>query len=235
MATGTIGCLLAVALLWAVLPTRPGGSGVAIGSTEALPPIELTVPATVQPAIPTVLPTNDNAARRALLQIVDDRSGDPNPLAVVIGDGSLAITTARAVVDGSGPDSGIPIVVPSGSSMRLRVLLVDTTHGIAVLESDTGGAALPLARELHRGDVLRVVGERNATTVVTPDGSIELGYPVNTMREGTPLVNQRGELVALVTRRGGTVHLVELIGLSIFDELVATRNTGTPGSTLPAP
>jgi hypothetical protein len=234
VATGTIGCLLALALLWAVLPTRAGGSGVAAGTTEALPPIEVTVtPRTIAPTT-TALSVGD-VGRDALLQIVEGTSADPNPIAVVIGDGSLAITTARAVVEGASRDQGVSIAVPSGLNTRARVLLVDSAHGIAVLESDLGGAALPVARVLHRGDVLTVIGDRNATTVVGVNGVISVGYPVSAMREGTPLVNQRGELVALVTRRGGVVRVVELVGLTIFDELVATRDTVAADATLPAP
>ena len=116
---------------------------------------------------------------------------------MVIGDGSLAVTTARAIVDGSGRDQGVSIVVPNGVSTRVRVLLIDPVHGIAVLESDTTGSALPVARSIRAGETLRVVGERRSITVVASDGSITLGYPVSAMREGTPLVNERGELVAL--------------------------------------
>jgi hypothetical protein len=234
IATGTIGCLLALALLWAVLPTRAGGSTIAAGSTEALPPIDLTVPPrTIVPT--TDAPVVDHLERDALLQIVEGTSADPNPIAVVIGDGSLAITTARAVVEGAGRDEGVSIAVPSGLSTRARVLLIDSAHGIAVLESDLGGAALPVAHMVRRGDVLTAVGDRQVSTVVGANGSIPVGYPVSTMREGTPLVNQHGELVALVTRRGGVVRVVELVGLTIFDELVATRDTVAADFTLPAP
>jgi hypothetical protein len=200
-----------------------------------LPPIEITAPPTSAAPITTAATPSDDVAADALLQIVEGSSADPNPIAVVIGDGSLAITTARAVIEGASRDVGVPVAVPSGMNTTARVLLIDSAHGIAVLESDLGGSALPVAHILRRGDVLTAVGDRRVSTVVGADGSITVGYPVSTMREGTPLVNQRGELVALITRRGGVVQVVELVGLTIFDELVATRDSVATASTLPAP
>lgn len=248
IASGAIGVVLAIAVLWAVLPTRAGTSGITVGATSPLPSIS-TLAAATHPALttlpaatsPTDAPTTnslDTITSVPVLQVLEGADDQPYPLAVAIGDGSLIVTTAKAVLGTRSlrPDAAVALLLAGGDTERLRLLMVDEHQGLAILENSGafGGAPLPMARAVAAGEQLTFIGEHPANAVVGADGTIDTGYPVSSMREGTPVVNAHGELVALVTRGAHGVEVVRLAGLAIFDEFLATQDHAT-GPTLPAP
>jgi len=63
------------------------------------------------------------------------------------------------------------------------------------------------------GDVLTFGDDSGSTAVVLADGSIQSTTPLEALREGTPLVDQHGDLVALLTHgpQGTQVVLVDVL------------------------
>jgi S1-C subfamily serine protease len=144
-------------------------------------------------------------------------------VAVAVSNGSLVITTAGAV------DTGdvISLRLPDGGIEQARVLLVDQRTGLALLAHDTPSvASFTVASAVQPGDVLRFYGADQVTAVVRADGSVDtsaldakgslVGLP-----EGTPVVNQRGELVALCTQSANGPLLVSLAGLDELRRVLA--------------
>ena len=123
--------------------------------------------------------------------------------------GQLILTTAHAV---SGARS-LELRDSAGRSEAAHVVLVDDETGLAVLVTDT--ASIPLAFEiataLDSGDELRFDDD---TVVVVRDETIagRRWYGLE-QHEGSPVVNQRGELVGLCSRaeHGMRVVLLERV------------------------
>jgi S1-C subfamily serine protease len=144
-------------------------------------------------------------------------------VAVAVSDGSLVITTAGAVEAGDVVD----LRLPDGGTETARVLLVDQRSGLAVLAHDSPSMqSFTVASDVQPGDVLSFYGSGQVTAVVQADGTIDtstLDPSVDTaMPEGTPVVNQRGELVALCSHSDRGTLLVSLAGLDQLRRALAT-------------
>jgi hypothetical protein len=230
-ATGAIGALLAVAVLWAIVPTHAGRSiGVSVLSTLSDPgggrPTTTVLTGTTVPTGTTMLtgttmpsdtstppasgsvPIDEPAdpAEVATYQIEQLAARTPNAVAVAVDGGALVITTANAV----SARGTVSLLNPDGHAQTARVLFVDHQDGLAVLLPD-GTHSVPsfrVATSVRSGETLRLYGEEEATAVVGADGSVSAEWSRSSMREGSPVVNQRGELVALCTGEGGRMHLL---------------------------
>jgi S1-C subfamily serine protease len=249
-ATGAIGGLLALAVLWTMLPTHAGRSaGVSVRSTVAnsasLAPssaalVETTTSsrsststtAAVQATVTTGLVTasTDVALHEQPVptysveqHLVTGLAPGAGAIAVAVDNGGLVITTAGAVETGDVVD----LRLPDGGIEQAQVLLVDPSSGLAVLAHDTPAAApFTVAPALVPGDVLSFYGVADVTTVVLPDGTVDTASLAPTVTdanlpEGTPVVNQRGELVALCSHGRGGPLLVSLAGLDQLQRALA--------------
>jgi putative serine protease PepD len=147
---------------------------------------------------------------------------DPSAVAVAV-NGSLVITTANAVA----ADNTVDLMLPDGGTERAHVLLVDQRSGLAVLAHDTSSTveSFTVASSLVPGDVLTFYGPDPVTARVQSDGSVDVDWGSNELREGTPVVNQRGELVALCSHDDTGASLVSLANL---DELRRALSATAP-------
>ncbi len=237
--TGTIGVALALAVLWTMLPTHAGRTAISVRSTvanalffpTASSPTTATTPSTAatpvsRPSTTTALRAPTKAPTPAPLPTyavaaTGSPTTDPTPpaVAVAVNNGSLVLTTANAVSAGNTVD----LVGPGGGTEQAKVLLVDQRNGFAVLSHDTTAAAdaFTVAPDVRPGDQLTFYGASGVLGVVQADGSISMNTdPLTTdtagtpdLPEGTPVVNQRGELVALCSHDDDGPMLVTLSNL----------------------
>jgi S1-C subfamily serine protease len=245
-ATGAIGGVLAVAVLWTMLPTHAGRSaGVSVRSTvattaivmpssAALSPSTSDRPATTVTTVPAtsntqaaVAPSTDPLPLAPLPTYAVEQQGSITvslgAVAVAVSDGGLVITTAGAVEAGDVVD----LRLPDGGTEQAHVLLVDQRSGLAVLAHDAPSMkSFTVASGMQPGEVLSFYGSAQVTAVVQADGTIDtstLDPSVDTaMPEGTPVVNQRGELVALCSHGERGPLLVSLAGLDQLRRALAT-------------
>jgi putative serine protease PepD len=247
-ATGAVGGVLALAVLWTMLPTHAGRSaGVSVRSTVAttasvFPPSAAMAPSTSERPTTSERPsTTVPSTSNTLAAIVSTPPESTVPLptyaveqpgsvtaslgavAVAVSDGSLVITTAGAVERGDVVD----LRLPDGATEQARVILVDQRTGLAVLAHDTPAVqSFTVAPALQPGDVLSFYGAAAVTAIVQPDGTVDtstLDPSVDSaMPEGTPVVNQRGELVALCSHGERGTLLVSLAGLDQLRRALAS-------------
>jgi len=214
--TGAIGVMIALAVLWTMMPTQAGRTAVisvrstlATGSLVVTNSLRLpsdttdssavatstvvartTVPSTVAPLQP--MPTYN-------LQQTKTLAG--GAVAVAVSGSSLVITTAYAV----SADDTVQLLHTDGSTEVAQVLFVDQDSGLAVLATASlpEGLAFKVA-EIAPGDELTIAGDVAVTFTVGPDGTFDEAFIYDdSVREGTPLMNQDGDLVALCSRAHG--------------------------------
>jgi hypothetical protein len=250
--TGTIGVALALAVLWTMLPTHAGRSAVSVRSTIAnallfptAPPAATIATAPTVDTTPVSRPSTTTALRAPTTvktpaplptyAVADPGtpSTDPTPpaVAVAVNNGSLVLTTANAVSAGN----TIDLVMPGGGTEQAKVLLVDQRNGFAVLAHDAvpSADAFTVAASLQPGDQLTFYGATGVVGVVQADGSITTNSdPQATdaastpdLPEGTPVVNQRGELVALCSHDDDGPTLVTLSNLDALRRALDHPNT----------
>lgn len=255
-ATGAIGGLLAMAVLWTMLPTQAGRNVVATArstiveqASTGLVTSRTTVPlATSQNAPRTTPPmASVTTSIRALsgidptqtsvattvqrpmptYQVTVGTELAPSAVAVSVNGGSLVITTAQAVTS----DLTVDLVLADGSVGSARVLFVDDRLGLAVLAPMAGadGTAISgiesftVAPTIAAGDQLTFLGDHQMTLAVTDEHTIDSVWAADeSIREGTPVVNQRGELVALCSYSDGVGRLVQLGSLDQLQQAIAS-------------
>jgi len=255
--SGAIGGLLALAVLWAILPTEAGRPSASVWSssvtrTEAAPPTSPgstaagsvttlgrvsttaalvsptsapvvgtpSAPSTVGQVTPQPIPTYSVQQRTESTEVA---------VAVAVNGGALVITTANAV----SADLTVELLLPDGSSDTARVLFVDQRSGLAVLAPSTVSvaASFNVATEVLPGDELTFLGEVDRTVTVPTDGYSQGTWAQasamleGSMIEGTPVVNQRGELVALCSHDADDVsRLVPLANLDQLQQAITSYN-----------
>jgi S1-C subfamily serine protease len=228
--TGVIGCLLGVAVLWAMLPDR-SGSGVTALSTvvsrvvdsssaagvltrdTVAPSATSAAPTTVVPptATTTTAPTDPASSSpdtvpgvRIDPQVVTSRPA----VAVAIGDQALLITTAAAV---SGRTTVTLRFSPNGQ-VDARVVAVDDVRGLAVLSPVRPATlhGMQVAEALHDGDHVTVLGdEQSSGAVAVVDGVASIAaWASRDLPEGTPVVDDLGRLVGLCSGTADGARLV---------------------------
>lgn len=192
--------------------SAPSSTGPANPSTTAVSPTTApTGTESTDPSVPTSTPEPTGPLPTYALA-----SGATTPqlaVAVAVGNGGLVITTAAAVRK----DNTVELRLPDGGVETASVLLVDQRSGFAVLAHDavTEMAAFTVAPSIEPGDELTFYGADEMTAVVQEDGSIQTvstdpAAPLAELPEGAPVVNQRGELVALCSHLDGEPTLVSL-------------------------
>lgn len=254
-ATGAIGGLLAMAVLWTMLPTHAGRNVVAAArstiveltgtglvttrttvpadtsaiSPQSTPPIA-SVTTSVRP-VAWLDPTQTSVAttiQRSMptYQLTVGSALSPGAVAVSVNGGSLVITTAQAVT----ADLLVHLLLSDGTTSFARVLFVDDRSGLAVLAPMAGDdGAVPSGIEsftvsatVSAGDELTFFGDQQLTLTVTDENTIDNVWATDkSIREGTPVINQRGELVALCSQRNGVGRLVQLGNLDELQQVIA--------------
>ncbi len=255
MATGAIGGLLAMAVLWTMLPTQAGRNVVATArSTIAeLTSVALATARAAAPADPAAIapqstppitsvttpirpvaeldPTQTSVAttiQRSMptYQVTLGSALSLGAVAVSVNGGSLVITTAQAVT----VDLMVDLLLSDGTISSARVLFVDDRSGLAVLVPIAGadGAApsgiesFTVSPTVTAGDQLTFFGDHPMTLTVTDENTIDSVWATDeSIREGTPVINQRGELVALCSQRDGVGRLVQLGNLDELQHAIA--------------
>ncbi|MEI8240325.1 MAG: PDZ domain-containing protein [Actinomycetota bacterium] len=234
-ATGAVGVVLAMAVLWAVIPTHAGrGVGVSAIATPATnvhdtttslqlvvtTPGHTTVPSPTTSTV-SVTSLDTHHASAAMYQIEQATPRVPNAIAVAIDHGELVLTTANAVTRGD----NVALMMGNGDTEFARVIMIDERDGVAVLSTrePVSSVAFRIAPTLSKGDVLTFFGDSGTTVVVGDDGTITPEWPLARMREGTPVFNQRGELVALCTHGKGGTRLAVLSRLTAVRAAIAAE------------
>lgn len=260
VATGTIGCVLALAVLWTMLPTQAGrdaesavrstlatrtDSGLTTERTEpsatdgslgstAISAVASESTGSSLSAVPTTAGQTQNTAAATTTparplhtyQVQQGSTVTEVAVAVAVNGGTLVVTTAQAV----SADLTVELMLPDGNLATARVLFVDDRSGLAVLAPETasGAMAFAVASEIVAGDELTFFGDEPTTVVVTDDLTIPSAWADDSsIIEGTPVVNQRGELVALCSHdQDGAGRLVQLSNLDQLQQAIG----GYPGS-----
>ena len=139
---------------------------------------------------------------------------------MAVNGGTLIITTSNAV----SADLTVDLLLPDGTSETARVPFVDTRSGLAVLAPETvsEAAAFTVGTEILPGDELTFLGTTITSVTVTDDMAIDATWADTPHAEGTPAVDQRGELVALCTH--DTDDAAKLVSLANLDELQQAIN-----------
>lgn len=241
-ATGVVGTLLGGMLLWAMISTEAGRGAVATARSTIVTLTDanfgagstspVTSPATSAPefeAMQAVETLTHVTLPIWLVHPAATTSTDATPLVQVIpvDNGALAITTAAAV-------EGVLVVqleLPGGARAAARVLFVDDRTGLAVLAPDTvrPGQAFTVAAEISPGDTLTFLGERRMSATVGADGTVDGEWADDAaMAEGAPVVNQRGELVALCSHQHGVARLVTLESLDDIEQAMSAFDGKAP-------
>jgi S1-C subfamily serine protease len=251
-ATGAVGALLAIAVLWAVVPTvistttavylvdtsrvpattTSAATATTIdpgtGTTSGTSPSVTTPPQSTTPGATTTLPSSTidtqhdpHTDTAATYQIEQASPRLPNAVAVAIAGGTLVLTTANAVTRGD----NVALMMDNGNSEPAHVIMVDNRDGLAVLtaEAPMSVGALHLADTVTKGDVLTFVGEQRLTVTVGDGGSIDPAWAHAQVREGTPVLNQRGELVAMCSRGDDGMRVVMLVKLTALRAAIAAE------------
>lgn len=254
MATGTIGCALALAVLWTMLPTQAGRSAnSSVRPTAAFRADDSAASVTVEPSsIGSVEAPIDTAASslssgsapagsqqtsevatsnapQLTYQVQHGTEVSQVAIAVAVNGGSLVVTTAQAV----SADQTVNLMLPDGSVAAAQVLFVDDRSGLAVLAPQTasGTMAFVVASGVVPGDQLTLLdGDSARTATVADDLAIAAGWFDGTPTvEGTPVVNQRGELVALCTHGDdGQTRLVRLDNLDQLHQAMRSFGGAAP-------
>ena len=233
-AAGAIGGLLAMAVLWTMLPTEAGRSAVAtVRSTLGLRSetglvADLTTPVTdlVASTVRTtsVVPSGSTTSNPATstepvassiaaveppmptYQVQQGADLTTSAVAVAVNGGNLVVTTSQAVT----AELTVELLLPDGSTDTARVLFVDD-NAINV----EAAAALP-------GDQLTFFGDVQRNVTVGADNAIDASWAGDaSIREGTPVINQRGELVALCSHGDTSSRLVPLANLDELQQAIA--------------
>lgn len=248
--TGAIGCGLAVAVLWLLVPggldqgpvagptvTRSVGAvGGTPFSTDAR--AELLTPTTIAVDPAAVLPSE--SVPPATLAVRSTTSAIRATAVMIEGTGVM-LTTAAAVRDLR------RVSLEDASSTRHTAQVLAVSGGVALLAAD-GDATVPV-------DVLGFDQVAHADTgddiVILAGSAIETEYPdlgvaldlgeallAEDVPEGTPVVDADGALVGLCTHRSASddleradVHIVPIA--EVLDSLLDGDGAATPSTTDP--
>lgn len=171
-----------------------------------------------RPVTPTQQPTASHSSRPRRSTVTPQRVerlistmvvDSDERVAVAVGDGRHAFTTAGNL----SVDQILAVRISAGTTVGAHVISVDPESGIAVLELDEQMA--DVARQVAYGepsDGEHVVLASNGSdaTVRIAERGIDLETDAET-REGEPVVNERGKLVGLASRRpDGSLRLLTI-------------------------
>ena len=232
IATGAIGGLLSIVVLWAMLPSPGRGSlasptavtstaddlAALVSSPRPDTLVASTVTRTSSPALTTVPRATTSVPIRSTSTVVTStvdhaENDDLPPVAVAVGD-TMVITTARAA-------QGHTFVTVTGSDGQphdVTVLMVDRDLGVAVLSPEAAAMtdSYAIAPAAADGDAVTVLTEAPISTNVHIDakGKLTIDAWDETIAEGTPVVNADGLLVGMCSHGASGPMLVNVANLA---------------------
>lgn len=235
--TGAIGALLVGAIVLTLLPTHAGRPVVSARSVvSALPPVDTA--AAPAPVTSVAEPRPDGTVASSTLPPVGPAAfrtpptyhvADDPSAAVAVSIGELVITTANAAL---GRET-VELVLDDGSTDRALVLAVDRARGLALLAPHPAGRipSFRVADSVHTGDELTIVDGTAASAVLLDDGRVMTSAPLDELREGTPIIDRDGALVALLTHASDGPQIVFV---DTLDDLrwAVVHATGRAGAQL---
>lgn len=227
-ATGTIGVVLAGALVWAMLPSS-GAAVTATSSVLAASATTITAPTTtltlVEPAqtVPATTPATTPAVNPpAVPVVVLAGGGDALATSIVVGDQVFLITTLVAV----GTRERLTVRGNDGSLADAEMVWSDQGSGLAVLAApaaDVATSAATAAMPAPGTDVsvMSSTGLMAASLTVDDAGTAALGgVAMDGLVEGSPVVDPEGRVVGLCS--GSRVVPVQLPA-AVLDLLAELR------------
>jgi S1-C subfamily serine protease len=232
--TGAIGVMIAFAVLWTMMPTEAGRSAVvSVRSTLATSnssvvsnslrlPTDTAATSTIAPttAAPSTVVASTVAPTPPMptYSVQQTTTLADGAVAIAVSDSSLIITTAYAVQ----ADSNVELLLSDGTTAHAQVLFVDHDSGLAVLTTDTPPDYLAFTvAEIAPGDELTLVGATTYTFTIGLDGTFDQEFIYDdSVREGTPVTNQDGDLVGLCSNSGAE-HFVALGDFAVVQRALA--------------
>jgi len=232
--TGAIGVMVSLAVLWTMMPTEAGRTAaVSVRSTLAMSntsdvsnslklPTDTIGSGTVAPTIasPSTVVASTVAPPPPMptYNVQQTKTLEGGAVAVGISGSSLVITTAYAVE----ADDTVELLLTDGSTAMAEVLFVDQASGLAVLTT-TSLREDPVFQvaEIAPGDELTLIGETTYTFTVGADGTFDQEFAYDdSVREGTPVMNQDGDLVGLCSSSSNN-HFVKIGDLAVLQRALA--------------
>ena len=251
--TGAIGTMIALGVLWTMMPTQAGRTAVVSVRSTLATSESLAVPNSLQspretPGSSTLVSSTVVASTVASNTIVGSTAvpsttATPQPMAtydvpqtktlaggavaVAISGSSLVITTAFAV----SADHAVELLLTDGSTEVAQVLFVDQDSGLAVLVTRSIPQQLAFRiAEIAPGDELTLVGATTYTFTVGADGAFDEDFLYDeSVRQGTPVMNQDGDLVGLCS---GNNNFVALGDLEVLQRALARWAGLQPGDII---
>lgn len=228
--TGAVGGLLALAVLWTLLPTHAGRTAVvSVRSTVN----------TVPPSTANLAPVPSTTVVRTTTPPTTAAEGPP-PTYVVPVSGEAALGDERpsaiaVAIDGAGLLVTLVPEAQPGGSLTVRdatgwqwaeVLLHDPATGLVVLSHEVRGNVLE-PTSINPGDTLSPAGHPEVAVVVAGDGSVDLSPlgALTGLRNGSPILNQKGQLAALLLWREQGPELVPVDSLDGLRNIIAALAT----------
>ena len=235
VATGSVGVMLAIGLLWLMIPHHSPSGVTAEGSITSLRQTTATdddnggflaVGTTVRQ--PDSVPTDTAVATSASVLTAPSSSIRPiTPLptllisngnvsaaepatAVALTPGHFVITTARAVRG----RQGLEVVLPSGETVVGAVVVVDEAAGTAVLAipSEINASVVQLSPDTAQATGIVMTSPEPLTVhVVTNESGVHLMYERDIQPgEGSLVLDQQGRLLGMCTMAKQGASLVSV-------------------------
>lgn len=236
------------------IATEPSRPDAASSNTQAKPSVTFLTPATIATVttkVDGVLTAEELTARLAAsvwsVSTLDEVGRRVEGSAFVIGasGGQTLVITSFAVVRASTFAPGPPITLRRGSQTAEATLWTwQEDRDLALLVMRTPGPALPMATGTppKAGDRIwsRSASGSLAPGVVTGtfDGGIEHNVFLDDSLQGAPMLNQKGEVVAIATlayNPGGRGSTTVFVGVSINQACTRILRCGSGNSRAEAP
>lgn len=208
--TGAIGCVLGVAVLWLLVPIGGGlaptaGPTVTSSTSSGRPGVTATIAASATTELagvssatgglpPITLPSEVPPMNTVL--VTRPAQPDTNAVAVAVSNGddtSFIVTTANAVSDIEGFS-----IVGTGTPSDGSIVAIDGNLAYLASPDELDVVGFTETGSAEVGDMVMVLGQEDTPVHFVSDGAVsELDATV--IREGTPVIDQSGALVALCT------------------------------------
>lgn len=226
--TGLIGVIIGIAVVWTMVPTHAGRTAVvsvhstlsATGSIVVSDSLRAPDESTAETAPPETTTASTTQLTTTLVSrppmptfhVQATSTLSEGAVAISLSGSSLVITTAYAVA----ADNSVELLLTDGSTEMAQVLFVDHDSGLAVLTINSlpTSLALQLAK-VSPGDELTLVGNTTYKFTIGTDGTFDQEFIYDdSVREGTPVMNQRGDLVGLCSN-SKKEHFIALSDLAV--------------------
>lgn len=151
----------------------------------------------------------------------DSESTSETPMAVMVEQGPLLVTTLAAVgdrdhlivrlTDGSTHDAEV-VHVDEGSSIAILALPIDEPLPVASLPNvpiTRGQEVVVIAERIHRLSVMSIADDRRAVI-----GTSNTTFDPYAVTEGAPVIDRSGRLIGLCTHVGDDVVLIDSASIS---------------------